>query len=48
MKPIYTMREFFPVDGYFALIEENGVMICKVFSPNDGKRIIEALTMMKA
>jgi hypothetical protein len=40
---IYTMREFHPIDGYFALIEQNGVMIAKAFSPEGARMILQAL-----
>lgn len=39
----YTMREFNPVDGYFALIEQNGLMIAKAFSPESARLILQAL-----
>jgi len=48
MKPRYTMREFFPVDGYFCLIEKDGRMIAKAFSPEDAKIIINALEGAKS
>ena len=48
MKAHYTIREFFPVDGYFNLIEKDGRMIAKTFSPEDARVIIAALEQAKA
>lgn len=48
MKPKYTIREFFPVDGYFNLIEKDGRMIAKTFSPEDARMIIAALEKVQS
>lgn len=48
MKSHYTIREFNPADGYFNLIEKDGVMIAKTFSPQDAKMIIDALEKVQS
>ena len=41
----YTIQEFHPVDGYFALIDCDGEMIAKTWDIATARRIVAALKM---